>query len=46
MDSTFLKNLQTEFALPEDGVMSRVLLKDKYVNVTLRRHRCGRCWCR
>ncbi len=32
---TFLANLQQEFALPEKGILSRVLQKDDYVNVTL-----------
>jgi quercetin dioxygenase-like cupin family protein len=35
MDYTFLANLMQEFALPEDGVLSRVLHKDDEVNVTL-----------
>ena len=35
MDYTFLTNLQTEFALPETGIMSRLLHKDDHVNVTL-----------
>lgn len=35
MDYTFLANLQTEFELPEKGILSRVLQKDEYVNVTL-----------
>jgi quercetin dioxygenase-like cupin family protein len=35
MDYTFLANLQTEFALPEKGILSRVLHKDEYANVTL-----------
>src|ERR1035438_740957 len=35
MDYTFLTNLQTEFVLPEKGVLSRVLHKDSHVNVTL-----------
>jgi quercetin dioxygenase-like cupin family protein len=35
MDYTFLANLQKEFALPEDGILSRVLVKDEHVNVTL-----------
>ena len=35
MDYTFLANLQQEFALPENGILSRVLHKDEYVNVTL-----------
>lgn len=35
MDYTFLANLQKEFELPEKGILSRVLHKDDYVNVTL-----------
>jgi quercetin dioxygenase-like cupin family protein len=35
MDYTFLANLQTEFTLPEKGILSRVLHKDEHVNVTL-----------
>jgi hypothetical protein len=35
MDYTFLANLLQEFALPENGVLSRVLHKDDKVNVTL-----------
>lgn len=35
MDYTFLANLQTEFTLPEKGVLSRVLKKDEHVNITL-----------
>ncbi|HEX9202226.1 MAG TPA: cupin domain-containing protein [Acidobacteriaceae bacterium] len=35
MDYTFLANLQTEFALPEKGILSRVFQKDEHVNVTL-----------
>ena len=35
MDYTFLDNLQQEFVLPEKGILSRVLQKDDYVNVTL-----------
>lgn len=35
MDYTFLADLQTEFELPEKGILSRVLRKDEYVNVTL-----------
>ena len=35
MDYTFLANLQTEFVLPEKGIISRVLHKDDHVNVTL-----------
>ncbi len=35
MDYTFLVNLQQEFALPEKGILSRVLRKDDQINVTL-----------
>ena len=35
MDYTFLANLQQEFELPKKGILSRVLHKDDYVNVTL-----------
>jgi quercetin dioxygenase-like cupin family protein len=35
VDYTFLANLQQEFALPEKGILSRVLRKDSHVNVTL-----------
>ena len=35
MDYIFLANLQQEFALPEKGILSRVLQKDEFVNVTL-----------
>jgi len=35
MDYTFLANLQTEFALPDKGILSRVLKKDEHVNITL-----------
>jgi quercetin dioxygenase-like cupin family protein len=35
MDYAFFANLQQEFALPEKGIMSRVLHKDDRVNVTL-----------
>ena len=35
MDYTFLANLQTEFTLPEKGILSRVLHKDEHANVTL-----------
>jgi quercetin dioxygenase-like cupin family protein len=35
MDYTFLADLQTEFELPEKGILSRVLRKDEHVNVTL-----------
>ena len=34
MDYTFFANLLQEFALPENGVLSRVLHKDDKVNVT------------
>jgi len=35
MDSTFIVNLQQEFALPEKGILSRMLQKDDFVNVML-----------
>ena len=35
MDYTFLANLQKEFVLPSNGIMSRVLHKDEHANVTL-----------
>jgi quercetin dioxygenase-like cupin family protein len=35
MDYTFLANLQKEIALPEKGILSQVIHKDGYVNVTL-----------
>jgi quercetin dioxygenase-like cupin family protein len=35
MDYTFLENLQTEIALLENGILSRVLRKDSHVNITL-----------
>jgi quercetin dioxygenase-like cupin family protein len=35
MEHTFLTDLHKEFALPEVGILSRVLCKDDYVNVTL-----------
>src|SRR6266568_1407727 len=35
MHYTFLANLQQEFALPDKGILSRVLHKDDKVNVTL-----------
>ena len=35
MEYIFLANLQQEFALPEKGILSRVLQKDDFVNVTL-----------
>jgi len=35
MDYTFFAYLQQEFALPEKGILSRVLHKDEKVNVTL-----------
>jgi quercetin dioxygenase-like cupin family protein len=35
MDYKFFANLQQEFALPEKGILSRVLHKDEKVNVTL-----------
>ena len=35
MDYTFLADLQHEFVLPEKGILSHVLRKNDYVNVTL-----------
>jgi len=35
MDYAFFANLQQEFALPDKGILSRVLHKDEKVNVTL-----------
>jgi quercetin dioxygenase-like cupin family protein len=35
MDYTFLTDLQQELAFPETGILSHVLQKDAYVNVTL-----------
>jgi quercetin dioxygenase-like cupin family protein len=35
MDYTFFANLQQEFALPEKGILSRVLHKDERINATL-----------
>lgn len=35
MDYTFIANLQQEFALPDKGILSRVLHKDDHVNITL-----------
>ena len=35
MDYAFFANLQQEFALPEKGILSRVLHKDDNVNITL-----------
>jgi quercetin dioxygenase-like cupin family protein len=35
MDYKFLANLQQEFELPVDGILSRVLVKDEHANVTL-----------
>jgi len=35
MNYTFLADLQTEFTLPEKGILSRVLLKTEHANVTL-----------
>jgi quercetin dioxygenase-like cupin family protein len=35
MDYKFLTNLQEELALPEKGILSHILQKDDYVNVTL-----------
>jgi quercetin dioxygenase-like cupin family protein len=34
MDYTFLANLQKEFAIPEKGILSNILQKDDYVNIT------------
>ena len=34
MDYTFLANLQKEFAIPEKGILSNVLQKGEYVNIT------------
>ena len=42
MDYKFLTNLQEEFALPEKGILSHVLQKDDYVNITLVRLLCRR----
>ena len=35
MDHNFFADLQQEFALPEKGILSRVLHKDEKVSVTL-----------
>jgi quercetin dioxygenase-like cupin family protein len=35
MDYKFLTNLQEELALPEKGILSHILQKDDYVNITL-----------
>jgi len=35
VDYTFLANLQQEFELPADGILSRVLVKDEHTNITL-----------
>jgi len=35
MDYTFLANLQQEFAIPEKGILSNILHKDGYVNITV-----------
>ena len=35
MDYAFFASLQQQFELPETGILSRVLHKDEYVNVTL-----------
>jgi quercetin dioxygenase-like cupin family protein len=35
MNYTFRANLQQEFTLPNNGIMSRILHKDEHVNVTL-----------
>lgn len=34
MDYKFLANLQREFTIPEKGILSNVLQKDEYVNIT------------
>ena len=35
MDYAFFASLQQQFELPETGILSRLLHKDEYVNVTL-----------
>jgi len=35
MDYKFIPDLAAEFAMPKDGIMSRVLHKDESLNVTL-----------
>jgi quercetin dioxygenase-like cupin family protein len=35
MEYKFIPDLATEFAMPQDGIMSRVLHKDENLNVTL-----------
>lgn len=35
MDYKFIPNLAAEFAMPQNGIMSRVLHKDEKLNVTL-----------
>ena len=35
MDYKFIPDLAAEFAIPKDGIMSRVLHKDEKLNVTL-----------
>jgi len=35
MDYTFLANLGQEFAIPEKGILSNILHKDGYVNITV-----------
>lgn len=35
MDYAFLADLQTELELPVKGILSRVIQKDDYVNITL-----------
>jgi quercetin dioxygenase-like cupin family protein len=35
MDYTFFANLLKEFAIPEKGILSNILQKDGYVNVTV-----------
>jgi quercetin dioxygenase-like cupin family protein len=34
MEYTFLAKLQQEFAIPEKGILSNVLQKDEFVNIT------------
>ena len=35
MDYTFLADLETELEIPAKGILSRVIQKDQYVNITL-----------
>jgi quercetin dioxygenase-like cupin family protein len=35
MEYKFIQDLATEFAMPQDGILSRVLHKDEKLNVTL-----------